>query len=204
MPGVGTLAYDARNRITGTGGVPTRGYDPANRKLWWTDTNPGLCVDFWLPTGEKLATLRMGVPTASGEAWADKYYFWFGGRQVLSQRMSVSNSRTVVPFNQDWPQPDRLSSNARHHPYGEERSTSSTEYKFATYQREASGLDYALNRYYSSVCGRFLSSDPAGAASPDNPGSRNQYAYVGGDPINLHVPKACSLPCHRDALNSIS
>ncbi|MCX6596982.1 MAG: RHS repeat-associated core domain-containing protein [Acidobacteria bacterium] len=105
---------------------------------------------------------------------------YFAGQQVKVE------GRYGVGGYVEWPQPDRLSSNARHHPYGEERGTSSTEYKFATYQRESSGLDYAMNRYYSSVYGRFLSSDPYRASGgPSDPGSWNRYAYVQGDPVNF-------------------
>jgi RHS repeat-associated protein len=48
------------------------------------------------------------------------------------------------------------------------------------------GLDYAINRYYASQWGRFLSSDPyAGSVAPGNPQSWNRYLYVDGDPANL-------------------
>ncbi len=118
---------------------------------------------------------------------------YFAGRQVKVE------GRYGVGGYVEWPQPDRLSSNARHHPYGEERGTSSTEYKFATYQREASGLDYALNRYYSSVYGRFLSSDPYRASGgPSDPGSWNRYAYVQGDPVNFNDPTGLYLSRSSD------
>ncbi len=187
MPGVGTLTYDARNRITGSGGVPTRGYDPGNRKIWWKDANGITFVDYWLPNGEKLVTYKIDeAPYVNDQRYPGPVQFltvtrtlYFAGRQVKVE------GRYGVGGYVEWPQPDRLSSNARHHPYGEERGTSSTEYKFATYQREASGLDYALNRYYSSVYGRFLSSDPYRASGgPSDPGSWNRYAYVQGDPVN--------------------
>lgn len=51
------------------------------------------------------------------------------------------------------------------------------------------GLDYARNRYYSSVAGRFNTPDPyRGSAKPHNPGSWNRYTYAGGDPINNNDP----------------
>ncbi len=192
MPGVGALAYDSRNRIVGTGGVPTRGYDPGNRKIWWKSSSGSTYVDFWLPNGEKLATFLLEETPVYDvnntyflgyvQLRATQRELYFAGRRVATQ-WGNTNSFT-------WLQPDRLSSNARHHPYGEERGTSSTEYKFATYQREASGLDYALNRYYSSVYGRFLSSDPYRASGgPSDPGSWNRYAYVLGDPANSVDPE---------------
>jgi RHS repeat-associated protein len=202
MPGVGTLAYDARNRITGTGGVPTRGYDPGNRKIWWKDSNGITFVDYWLPNGERLVTYKIDESTYySNQSYTGPVqfstisrYLHFAGRQVKVE------GRYGVGGYVEWPQPDRLSSNARHHPYGEERGTSTTEYKFATYQREASGLDYALNRYYSSVYGRFLSSDPYRASGgPSDPGSWNRYAYVQGDPVNFSDPEGLFRSCpNRD------
>ncbi len=184
MPGVGTLTYDARNRITGSGGVPTRGYDPGNRKIWWKDSNGITFVDYWLPNGEKLVTYKIDE-----SPYYNNWQSYTGPVQfsTVVRNLYFAGRRVKVEGGPGagWLQPDQLSSNARHHPYGEERGTSSTEYKFATYQREASGLDYALNRYYSSVYGRFLSSDPYRASGgPSDPGSWNRYAYVQGDPVN--------------------
>ncbi len=192
MPGVGTLAYDARNRITGAGGVPTRGYDPGNRKIWWKDSNGITFVDYWLPNGEKLVTYRIDE-----SPYYNNWQSYTGPVQfsTVVRNLYFAGRRVKVEGGPGagWLQPDRLSSNARHHPYGEERGTSSTEYKFATYQREASGLDYALNRYYSSVYGRFLSSDPYRASGgPRDPGSWNRYAHVQGDPINYSDPEGLS------------
>jgi RHS repeat-associated protein len=61
--------------------------------------------------------------------------------------------------------------------------------KFATYERDstASAQDYAGQRYYSNVFGRFFSPDPLGG-DPKNPLSLNRYAYVMGDPVNLNDP----------------
>jgi RHS repeat-associated protein len=49
-----------------------------------------------------------------------------------------------------------------------------------------SAQDYAQQRYYSNITGRFFSPDPSGvrAADPKNPMSWNRYAYVQGDPVN--------------------
>jgi len=74
----------------------------------------------------------------------------------------------------------------RYFPWGEERTTTTQNRdKFATYHRDSTGLDYALNRYYSSSHGRFLTPDPYN--SPDalaNPQEWNRYPYVAGDPVN--------------------
>ena len=61
--------------------------------------------------------------------------------------------------------------------------------RFTSYDRsDATGLDYAVNRFYSAAQGRFTQVDPIGmsAASLSDPQSLNMYSYCGNDPIN-HV-----------------
>jgi RHS repeat-associated protein len=68
-------------------------------------------------------------------------------------------------------------------------STNDGREKYATYRRDATGLDYAWNRMYSSTYGRFLQADPYRAsASMTNPQSWNRYAYVENDPVNRLDP----------------
>jgi RHS repeat-associated protein len=45
-------------------------------------------------------------------------------------------------------------------------------------------LDYADQRYYASLYGRFATADPAKSVNPKDPVSWNRYAYVGGDPVS--------------------
>ena len=62
--------------------------------------------------------------------------------------------------------------------------------KFATYTRDsATGLDYAVNRYYYNVSGRFLSADPRSGGTASNPSSWNRYTYGSSDPINRVDPR---------------
>jgi RHS repeat-associated protein len=62
--------------------------------------------------------------------------------------------------------------------------------KFATYFRDLPGLDYARQRYYSNVTGRFLTPDPGGfrTANLKNPIHWNRYVYASDDPINRVDP----------------
>ncbi len=62
--------------------------------------------------------------------------------------------------------------------------------KFATYTRDsATGNDYADQRYYTSVLGRFVTPDPyVASAGPGDPGSWNRYTYTRGDPVNRFDP----------------
>jgi RHS repeat-associated protein len=84
---------------------------------------------------------------------------------------------------------DRLGSVGKYYPYGEERNSPqlpNDQVKFATYTRDsATGNDYADQRYYTSVLGRFMTADPSSAsAGAADPASWNRYAYTRGDPVN--------------------
>jgi RHS repeat-associated protein len=104
---------------------------------------------------------------------------YFAGRMV---------QQSGVAFIQD-----RLGSNGKYFPYGEERNypaLPNDQVKFATYTRDsATGLDYADQRYYSSSLGRFVTPDPyrrSGRLAV--PLSLNRYNYVGDDPISRNDP----------------
>src|SRR4051794_4192160 len=46
-----------------------------------------------------------------------------------------------------------------------------------------------IQRYYSSIMGRFLTPDPSNLNSNwNNPQSWNLYTYVNGDPVNFNDP----------------
>src|SRR5947209_19598197 len=77
---------------------------------------------------------------------------YFGGKRI--GRMSSGSTRFFAL--------DRLGSESTGlYPWGEEKTTTAqnTE-KFATYYRDGTNLDYADQRYYSSIMGRFLTPDP--------------------------------------------
>jgi len=82
---------------------------------------------------------------------------------------------------------DGTTSKALYLPYGEDINSSANDrVKFATYTRDGStGLDYADQRFYTSQFGRFMSADRfKQAASANDSGSWNKYAYTRGDPVN--------------------
>ncbi len=97
-----------------------------------------------------------------------------------------------------WMQPPYNLLRSSYYPYGEERQTTEQDRdKFATYHRDSTtGLDYANQRYYSSLTGRFLTPDPYQASGgPANPQSWNRYAYVHGDPVNFYDPAGLMASC---------
>ena len=85
---------------------------------------------------------------------------------------------------------DRLGTYEKSFPYGELATAPVTSgEKFATYWRDATGLDYAVNRYYSSQMGRFMTrGSVSGERGAGEPGSGIGTAYVEGDPVNLNDP----------------
>jgi RHS repeat-associated protein len=114
-----------------------------------------------------------------------------------------SGTNTYQPVIQD-----RLGSVGKYYPYGEERNSPqlpNDQVKFATYTRDsATGNDYADQRYYTSVLGRFMTADPYspapdGAAKLTEPGTWNHYSYTAGEPINRADPSGQSF-CDPEAL----
>jgi RHS repeat-associated protein len=97
---------------------------------------------------------------------------------------AVVSEQLTMPFGTQIPYGSTLGGdNSWQHPG---RSNLSKK-KFTSYDRsDATGLDYAVNRFYSSQQGRFTQVDPIGmsAASLGNPQTLNLYAYCGNDPIN--------------------
>jgi RHS repeat-associated protein len=178
MPYLG-LTYDAQNRLTRAvhtvNGTEEYGYDPRNQRVWHKQANGEEYFYFYGPGGERLGRyrLRTYVYTTHFEyGWLE---MCFGGR-LVARGSQFTQTATGVTL-------DRLGSEGRYYPYGEARDGSSM---FATYRRDATGLDYANQRYYSSTVARFLTPDPyqasGGAADPQ---SWNRYAYVQADPVNF-------------------
>ena len=201
-----TITYDRDGRVasvTNSGGTESYTYDASNRRVV-RNNGSQTEVTFYGIRGEKLG--RYLVKTyADGSKGFDliEQYFYFGGRMTAkrpgSQFLTTGITRLTT---------DRLSSvgdGSTYYPYGEEKTvTANDKDKFATYYRDSvSGLDYAQNRYYSSVYGRFLSADQLRqSAELDDPQSWNRYVYVGDDPVNWNDPEGLA-QCPVDTPNSV-
>jgi RHS repeat-associated protein len=84
----------------------------------------------------------------------------------------------------------QISDADRKFPFGEMGSYTEADH-FATYRRSGgnTGIDYARNRAYFSIVGRFASADPfEGSAALNQPGNWNRYSYGAGDPVNSVDP----------------
>ena len=181
--GVYTYTYNAESEITSANGVNYI-YDGNRRRV----KKSGGTLYWRAPGGNVLAETNL-----SG-ADANEYVF-FAGRRVARidssgnvyyyQADQIGTTRTIVNSS------GTLCYDNDFTPYGGEISPPHTNscpqnYKFAGYERDSeTGLDYAMNRYYNSRMGRFMTPDPAGiaSASASNPQSLHRYAYVLNNPL---------------------
>jgi RHS repeat-associated protein len=173
-----SMAYDVANRVTSANG-DTYVYGPRNERLMKNGE-----VYFYSPDGRRMGAYQMvisfgviGFNTLRTNVYFAGKLIRESGEAVVVDRLGsvrVRGSQTMSYF-----------------PYGEERTSTANNFnKFGTYHRDAgTGLDYADQRYYSSIQGRFLSPDPyQSSGGPADPQSWNRYAYVLNDPINYNDP----------------
>jgi RHS repeat-associated protein len=218
---VGT--WNVENKLVGQvldGTQVNWSYDPFGQRVarytssgsWWSEWDGHW--DFYLygPTGQRMA--QIGCDTISGQqiggsSWcvSEGTDVYFGGKliaetdasgQVLAPTDRLGTVRGVNT-NGTMAQPT-------YYPYGEPKTAGGIDrqQQFGTYVRDStpSAQDYAMQRYYSNVVGRFYSPDPGGiaTANPKNPGSWNRYAYVHGDPVNFTDPTGM---CDEDYTDSL-
>ncbi len=178
-PGPVSYAYDVANRLVSNGAI----YNPRNQRVF-----DGTYLYLYTPEG-KLA----GKYAPAWGAYTSSNAYIQGGQP------NVYFAGELIQEQGQWVMTDRLGSvrlngngaRSSYQPYGAEVApTSDQRTKFATYYRDSAGVDYAGQRYYSNVTGRFLTPDPMGigTADPSNPGSWNRYTYVQGDPVNFKDP----------------
>jgi RHS repeat-associated protein len=119
----------------------------------------------------------------------DGNFYWVHSDHLGSGRLLTSTAGSAVyrgdfdPFGQayyEWSASGDVNLNTR---------------KFTGYERDATTLDYARARSYTSSWGRFLQADPLGsayrgqhpnpmgAAEQNMPQTLNRYSYVSNDPI---------------------
>jgi RHS repeat-associated protein len=186
-----TLEYDEENRLkkwTKQGQTQEYRYHPAGWRLW--NSNEGWYL--YGPGGQLLT--KSGIPSTDYVYFAGRLLFTmsegsFDPRltkltRMYSDRLGSTRATTVLTYG--WGSTTR-----NYYPFGEEiGSTANNEYKFAsTYRDSATGLDYAVNRYYASGTARFTTPDPAKrSARLRKPGTWNRYTYGSNDPINHSDP----------------
>jgi RHS repeat-associated protein len=199
--------YDAANRVSQVwmNGQPNTyyGYDPDNHRVYSGGTGHGAdTIYLYGVDGKKLATYTTtftgSYPLYKMQLNCQSDNVYFGGRLVSAEGNLVRTDRLGSVRAGG---PGGLGYQAQY-PYGVEYTTTANDReKYATYTRDSlTGFDYAVNRYYSSQWGRFLSPDPymadsGGAGDLRDPGSWNRYAYALNEPVSLYDPAglfACS------------
>ncbi|MGH9762244.1 MAG: RHS repeat-associated core domain-containing protein, partial [Blastocatellia bacterium] len=180
-----TYTYDAENRLVSVSGSVSiqNSYDFQNRRI--INTESGNTTHYVWQGNQVLAEMNGTNGAASidyvlfGAGFIAKIQASGAVSYLLSdgrnERLRVDSSGLVqgvmgtLPFGEDFAE-----------------SGSQENHHFTTYDRDPLvGLDYAVNRHYGSITGRFLSTDPDGASGrAENPQSWNRYAYAGNDPVN--------------------
>jgi RHS repeat-associated protein len=190
FPGI-ELQYDAANRISEVmegAGNSFYGYDSDNRRIYYRNTSNSETIYFYGADGKKLATYTYTIiqyqtqDDPEIQLMEQSKNVYFAGLMLTEEGNSVSTDRLGSVRSGG---PGGLGYQAEY-PYGVEYTvTANDREKYATYTRDSlTGFDYAVNRYYSSQWGRFLSPDPYGHANLTDPPTWNQYNYAGNDPVN--------------------
>ena len=164
--------YDVENRLVSETGGDIYSYGPDNLRVYKKEPNGTERIFFFELTGELLAAYN---PGSSFQSVLNNVYF---GHRLIPPSGTFTDRLGSVNWS------------GGYFPYGEESSpTAEDTFKYATYYRDqTTGLDYAKNRYYNSILGRFLSADPSSSNALTDPGQWNKYVYVGGDPVNFYDP----------------
>ena len=157
-----SLTWDGAGRLLSAavsgGGTDRYQYDPSIARVWRNNRF------FLRGTGGEVLAVYDFNPVTKTFAFVRRYA-WSPGKMVGKKEDRLGT----------------VQSGCRFYPYGEEwPATAQDDTKFATYRRDGStNLDYAMNRYYQSTLGRFLSPDPfRGSASKARSGSCRVF---GGD-----------------------
>jgi RHS repeat-associated protein len=178
-PPAAALGYDVANRLATVNTTNVYAYDPANQRVYFNTAGTETLYFYGLG-GKKLATYTI-APSGSQVSFTFlSRNIYFAGKLISAEGKAVSVDRLgSVRWN-------ATAGNHTYYPYGAEYSaTSNDTEKYASYTRDSlTGLDYAMNRYYSSAWGRFMTPDPSYASMDLRiPQSWNRYMYALGDPI---------------------
>ena len=189
LPGL-RLTYDTDNRLTqatGPGGSEQYRYDHKNLRVWKQNAD-GTENFYFYDESAELAEYTLATDAAGDISFQlQKSHIYFGGSMVES-----GGEVTVVDrlgATRGWSTHQGAQS-ASYLPFGQKAAGSAAGLsRFGGYERDATGLDYAQQRYYSSTLGRFISPDPyAGSAHAGDPDSWNRYAFVNNDPMDETDP----------------
>ena len=200
--GTQKLQYDAANRLvvvlTSAGALlASYVYGCDNRRLISDELN---VRTYYAWRGNDVIAEYTEEGSATVPTWY-KFYIFLGPR-LLSTFERLASGAGITRHHHPDRLGTRLVTTSQTTDYFEQQtlpfgtalnaeSTGETNRRFTSYDRSpATKLDYAINRHYDSLQGRFTQVDPIGlsASSLIDPQSLNLYAYVGNDPINRTDP----------------
>jgi RHS repeat-associated protein len=174
-----TYSYDSENRVVKVdgGSTATYGYDHQNRRY---TTTVGSSVTQYVWNGSQVLAEHNGSTGALivNYIYAGTRMIISGANYFLNDQLSarlILNAGGVVTGRQG------------HLPFGEDFAETGTQQKqhFTSYERDSqSATDYAVNRTYSFVTGRFNSSDPFQQQSggTQTPQTFNRFAFAMNTP----------------------
>ncbi len=183
-PPVGT--FDVENRLVSeidpsTGDTVSFLYDPWGKRVIRQDQTTGASqYTLYGVTGQRLAVLACTFNGQWSTCATSNSNVYFKGRLLMSAPGGYMSADRV----------GSVGTGSAYFPYGEEKGSPPTPTgveRFGTYYRDFVGQDYADQRYYNSMSGRFLTPDRKGGTL-NSPQSLNRYAYVVDDPVNLNDP----------------
>jgi RHS repeat-associated protein len=191
-----STVFDVGNRLV-TQNNEYYGYLADNKRVYKRKGPPNVAappaeVYYYDVTGQRIGTYEVRIDGYPVQTYLvkKKEEFYFGGKLVRSGDEAVVADRLgSVRYRKNVT--TQAVERTNYYPYGEERpgATAQERDKFGTYYRDATGFDYADQRYYGSQWGRFMSADPYEASARiSNPISWNRYLYVNGDPVNFIDP----------------
>jgi RHS repeat-associated protein len=186
-PILSNLGYDVANRPVSVNGTQVYAYDEGNRRVYYHNSNGQEDIYLFSASGKKIATYTIGSVTDTAISLTlQSQNLYFAGKMITAEGNAVAaDALGSVRWN-------AAAGSHAYYPYGVEyiASQNNDTEKYATYTRDnLTGLDYAMNRYYSSIWGRFLTPDPSTASiDMENPLSWNRYMYALGDPIAGNDP----------------
>ena len=165
-------------------------YDPSNKRIYKQSNggNVGQTYYFYGVDGKVMGEYTSGCADGSGCGSSGLTL------NVVTESAYFGGKKVVPSMVRDRLGSVRAQGSNANHPYGENYSVSGWGVTgtdgFATYYQDSStGLNYADQRYYKATYGRFMIPDHfRGGSSPTDPGSWNQYIYVGDDPVNRSDP----------------
>ena len=180
---VTSYSWDSRNRlrtITGPGVNAAFDYDVLGRRT--TRTVNGVLTAYVYDGAQAIAQTKDGIRTSLltglqiDEVIAT--YAASGNRTMLTDALG-----SVIAETKD----DRSTATlGEYTPFGQSTQSgeaSAVDSQYTGRENDGTGLYFYRARYFDAQLKRFVSQDPIGLR-----GGINQYAYVGGDPINLIDP----------------